>query len=423
MVLLGAGESVGTPSGRIDDALAHERDLQGASSALSKQLLPLLHGGADEEELLGGIAVVAHHAPGHLAAADRRLRLGLLGDRNDSSGGVLARHNLVDQRGRRDSGPRHEPGPHAVGIDGGRAQRCDRILVKVGGDRDLRGGCSHRVQLPAHLEGLSNEIAGIQAHGPQLATRGARRFNGVDNSLGDVVGVDEQSRARSQGRHLRIEGVALAVVQQGEGVGGGSDRADPVALGGLQIGGALEATDDGGACRGHGGSLVSPACAHVHAGASVSCDRHARRCRSNRAVVVENGQQEGFEQGAVGKAPLDGEQGRPGEVALSLGVAPHVAREAPRGQEGGGLLGDDPSAGKPLDLFAVELEAFQCFEDASRSRHDAEASRRGQAAPEEFEGAAPMRGPVLQGGVEHRELIHVGEERCGCRCRHSVSLP
>ena len=139
-------------------------------------------------------------------------------------------------------------------------------------------------------------------------------------------------------------------------------------------------------------------------------DRHTRGGGSHGAVVVEDRQEQRLQERAVREGTLNGEQGRAGEVALALGVAPDVAREAPRGQELRGLLGDDPLAVQPFDLLGVELEALQRLENAAGTGHDAEAARGGQAAPEQLKRAAAMRGAILQGGVEHRELVHIGQQ-------------
>ena len=142
----------------------------------------------------------------------------------------------------------------------------------------------------------------------------------------------------------------------------------------------------------------------------VGGDRHTRGGRSHRAVVVEDRQEQRLQERAIRERALNGQQGRTGEIALTLGVAPNVAREAPRGQELCGLLGDDPLVFQPIDLLRVELEAFQGLENATGSGDDTEAARGGQAAPKQFKGAATMRGAILQGGVEHRELVHISQQ-------------
>ena len=312
---------LGTPGVGIDLAAANQLDLQRTGTTLGQESLPLLEGGADEQEFLGRVAVLAQDTTGDLATADRGLRLGLLGDKHSLAVGILTLNNLVDQGGRRHTRARHQLGAHAVGIHGCRAEGGDRVLVQVGGHRDLGRGGTHRVKLSAHLERLRNQVARVQTHRAQLAARSARGLNRVNDALPDVVGVHEQRRASAQLGDLGIEGVALSVVQERERVGGRADATDPVALGRLEVGGTLEATDDGGAGAETAARCVGGGAHHVHAGATMGRDCHARGCRGHRAVVVENRQEQRLQERAVREGALNGEQGRTGEIALALGVA------------------------------------------------------------------------------------------------------
>ena len=74
-------------------------------------------------------------------------------------------------------------------------------------------------------------------------------------------------------------------------MGGRADATDSVALGGLKVGRALEAADDGGAGGGDRRALVGAASTHVHAGTTVGGDRHTRGGRSHRAIMVEDRQE------------------------------------------------------------------------------------------------------------------------------------
>ena len=69
-----------------------------------------------------------------------------------------------------------------------------------------------------------------------------------------------------------------------------------------------------------------------------------------------------------------------------------------------------PLVSQPIDLLRVELEAFQGLENSAGSGHDTEAASGGQAAPKQLKRAATMRGAILQGGVEHRELVHISQQ-------------
>ena len=198
-------------------------------------------------------------------------------------------------------------------------------------------------------------------------------------------------------------------MQKRECVGSRADATDPVAFGGLEVGGALETADDGGPRGGNGGALMGAARTHVHAGSAVGGNRHTRGSRSHGAVVIKDRQEQRLQERTVRESAFNGQQGRTGEVALALGVAPDIARESPRRQELGGFLGDDSLVLQPVDLLLVELEAFQGLENTAGSSHDAEAAGGGQATAKQLKRAATMRGAILQGGVEHRELVHIGQ--------------
>ena len=92
-------------------------------------------------------------------------------------------------------------------------------------------------------------------------------------------------------------------------MGGRANATDPIALGRLEVGGTLEATDDGGARGGDCGTLVGAARTHVHAGATMGRDCHTRGRRGHRAVVVENRQEQRLQERAVREGALNGEQG------------------------------------------------------------------------------------------------------------------
>ena len=126
--------------------------------------------------------------------------------------------------------------------------------------------------------------------------------------------------------------------------------------------------------------------------------------------MVEDRQEERLQERAVRERALNGEQGGAGEVALALGVAPDVTREAPRGQEVRSLVRNDPLTAQPVDLIGVELETLQSLEDSAGPGNDAEAARGGQATTKQLKGAATMRSAVLQGGVKHRELVHICQQ-------------
>ena len=79
--------------------------------------------------------------------------------------------------------------------------------------------------------------------------------------------------------------------------------------------------------------------------------------------MVEDRQEQCFQERAIREGALNGEQGRTREVAFAFRIAPDVASEMPRRQEISGLLGNDTPLAEPIDLVGVELEKLQGLED------------------------------------------------------------
>ena len=89
--------------------------------------------------------------------------------------------------------------------------------------------------MSAHRKCLSNEVAAIQTHSAQLSACSTRGLDGGLDALGDVVGIDQESRRGAKRSDLSVECLAFAVVKQGECVGGSTDHRDAVSLAGLEI--------------------------------------------------------------------------------------------------------------------------------------------------------------------------------------------
>ena len=68
-------------------------------------------------------------------------------------------------------------------------------MIRVGGRAEL-------VELGPDLAGLLQQVSRVEA---DRAERGAGHHDGGAYALGNVVGVDEQGRARTQARHLGLE--------------------------------------------------------------------------------------------------------------------------------------------------------------------------------------------------------------------------
>src|SRR5690606_24556673 len=360
----------------------------------------------------------AHAARGRLAAPARGLERRGLRDGLHLARGPLARDELVDHAARRGARARDERGAHAVGVDGRGSERRDRELVEVGGHDDLGVPRPERVELAPGLDRERGEVARVDAHRTEPR---ARDLDRAAHALGDVVGVDEQRRARTERRDLRGEGGALVVVQEREGVRRGPDRLDPVAPARLELGRRGEPRDDRGARSGDRGLLVRAARPHLEARAADRRARHARGRGRHGGVVVEHRERERLEHDGLGEGPLDHEHGGVREVGLALGVAADGPPEAVVREPVERRSVHDPLAREPRELGIAETEVLELLEQAARAREHPVAAPRREAPGEHLEHRASVRGAVREGGLEHRELVAVGQQ--GARTRRGRHGP
>src|SRR5690606_1899665 len=193
--------------------------------------------------------------------------------------------------------------------DRGGAEGGDGVLVEVGGHGDLRRRRAELVELLPHGERLGDEVAGVEPHRAELPAVPAGGGHRALHAPLDVVGVDEQRRARPHGAHLGVEGRLLVVVDEGEGAGGGADGRDPVGASRLEHAGADEAADDGGPRGGDGGLLVGAARPHLQAGPAVGGGGHPGGGGGDGAVVVEDGEHDGLQEERLGEGAAHGEDG------------------------------------------------------------------------------------------------------------------
>jgi hypothetical protein len=137
--------------------------------------------------------------------------------------------------------------------------------------------------------------------------------------------------------------------------------------------------------------------------------------------VVEDRQDEGLEQDALGEGGLDDQHGRLREVALALRVAADVAGEAVGLEPVERRPVDDAGVGEEAQLVLAEAEVLERLEDAARAGDDAVAAAVGQAPGKGLEDAAAVRLARGEGGLEHRQLVVVGHQRRarGARARRA----
>ena len=108
---------------------------------------------------------------------------------------------------------------------------------------------------------------------------------------------------------------------QREAVRGRANGLQTIHLRGQQIGRAFETTYYGGAGCGNGGPLVRTAPAHIHARAILCGADHAGRRRCNRGIVIQNAQQQRFQQRALTERAFDLQDRRIREEHLSFAIA------------------------------------------------------------------------------------------------------
>ena len=148
---------------------------------------------ADADDLGLRDAVGVEPAQRVLAPADRDLVGAALGHRHHLAVVALAGDQLVDEAARRCAAAGDQLGADAVAVDRGRGERGDGVLVEVAGHHDPGLRRAELVELGTHLVGEHAEVAGVEAYGAEA--RAGDLDAGADG-LVDVVGVDEQGRAR-----------------------------------------------------------------------------------------------------------------------------------------------------------------------------------------------------------------------------------
>ena len=170
----------------------------------------------------------------------------------------------------------------------------------------------------------------------------------------------------------------------------------------------------GDRAAGHRRLLVRAAAAELHDPAVTGRVEHPRRRRGDRRVVVEHAEQEGLEDHRLGEGGLDGQHRFVRQVHLAVPEGRDVPGElAPRRHC---RVPACRSPGRPGGHDGVvEAEGVEQLHGAPHAPDHPVPPPRGQPAREQLEHAASVADPGLQGGVEHRQLVVVGEQ--GSRVR------
>ncbi len=117
-----------------------------------------------------------------------------------------------------------------------------------------------------------------------------------------------------------------------------------------------------------------------------------------------------------------------GEVEFALAVAVDLSGEAVVLQV---VAGASVQEGEPVELLGGEVEVLDGLDGTGGTGDNAVAALIGQSAGEDLEGAPAVGGAVGQGGLQHRQFVHVGEQGGGGRagaaagggggCGHTVT--
>ena len=320
---------------------------------------------------------------------------------------------LVDHAGGRCARPGDHRGTdseavHRIGAQGG-----DRVLIEVSRHHDLRAGGAEIVELSPYLAGQHAQIAGVDPHRTQSGSGGGDR---VGHSTVDVIGVDEQGRADPESGDLGAKRGLLPVigpaagggVHHGEGVRGGAQCGEVVALCRREVGGCGEAGDVGGPGGRDGGLLVGAPGPHLDQRPVIGHAHHPGGRRGHRTVVVEDRQRQRLQYDAFGEGPGDRQDRRAREIQLSFGVAVDVPAE-PEVAEVIQRRGVE-EARQRRQRGLVEDEIGQRLQESAGTGDHAVAPAVGQAPGEHLEGGAPVRGAVPQCRRHHGQFVFVGQQ-------------
>ena len=389
----------------VDFAVAHVADQQILPAFFRPIGGQLLFGAGNHMFAVGQRILV--RTEGELAARNRGLVLRLLGHRLHVTSGILAFSQLVYHRTGRSARSGDEHGAHAIRIDRRGLQRSERILVQIVGNGDLRVGSAQRIQLVAHALRQRRQIAGIDAHAAQF---GSGHFNSCLHGLFNVVRVNQQCGVLAERGNLRFKRAALIIMHQREAVRGRADGIQAIHLRGQQIGRALESAHYRSTGSGNGGPLVRTAPAHIHARAILRGADHAGRGRRDRGIVIQNAQQQRFQQRALAERAFDLQNRRIREEHLTFAIALDRTGKME-------ILKPFDSFGayyfaicKEFQIIIVKMEIFKRVKNTTLAGgHPIVAAKR-QMTGENLEYALAIGGAVPQARVKHGVFVHVGHE-------------
>ena len=126
--------------------------------------------------------------------------------------------------------------------------------------------------------------------------------------------------------------------------------------------------------------------------------------------MVQHRQDVGLQDAGLGERRFDDQDGGVREVGFTFRIAPDVAGEPEGGQVLQGVLMDHAGGGQEGDVVLVEAEVRDSLEEPAGAGHDPIPAPGRQSPGEGLEDGPAVRGPGVEGRLEHGQLIVVGKQ-------------
>ena len=217
------------------------------------------------------------------------------------------------------------------------------------------------------------------------------------------------------------EGGQLLVVGLDEGVGHGARQGDAPAHPRPHVRGPVEAGDVAGPRREQGGlGAVGAAHAEVRQHLVPGGQPHPGRLRGDQGLELQQIDETGLHQLGLAQGRHDPQEGLVGKEDRALGQGVDLAGEAQVGEGIDERLVKAPAVGEPLQLIGGKAQAFEIVEGLFQTRRHQEIAAGRQLAHKELEDRR-VRHALVEIGLEHGELIEIGEQSALVRTGHLQS--
>ena len=256
---------------------------------------------------------------GGLESTDRDLALSLLDNRL-----AVNLNQLVDHLGSGSTRTSHNSCSSTNSINRSAAilHLIDGVFVNVAGENNLCILGSQVVKQPASSNSALVKVARVNTDTTRTRnTKTLSSQNSVHDSLRDVVSVNQKSRVCTQSLHLLVERFLLVLritESKSEGVSTGSSCRNTVAKTCFKVGCCSKPSDVGGPRSEHSRHLISTTRTHLNNRSALSRKNHTRGSRHNRAVMIQDGEQNRLQKDTLSKSTLNSHDGSVREVHRTL---------------------------------------------------------------------------------------------------------